>query len=160
MSEKPKNKLKTSELRRYTRALPIGKNIVCCADLGICKPIFKLSTNRLAMDLPVISLKPLILLDFFCYSSRSVGPIYDFARNSWDDNKKTMAGKPMKMHTDHAFANEHWRRWDYVNKFLRSKPEGIHAADDYSIVRYSSIAEMPFDMDRMDFFGRGVYNRK
>lgn len=28
------------------------------------------------MDLPVISLKPLILLYFFCYSSRSVGPKY------------------------------------------------------------------------------------
>mgnify|MGYP004439483573 CR=1 len=31
------------------------------------------------MDLPVISLKPLILLDFFCYSSRSVGPKYDLS---------------------------------------------------------------------------------
>ena len=84
--------------------------------------------------------------------------IYDFARNSWDDTTKTMTGKPMKMHTEHAFANEHWQREDYVNAKLRAKPKVIEAKDDYSIVRYSSIPEMPFDIDRMDFYGRGVYD--
>ena len=53
------------------------KNVACCTDFGICKIIFKQSKNRLAVDPLVMSLNPLILLDFFCFSPRSVDPTYD-----------------------------------------------------------------------------------
>jgi hypothetical protein len=35
---------------------------------------------------------------------------YDFARNTWDDKAKSMTAPPMKMHIEHSFRNNKWRR--------------------------------------------------
>jgi len=83
---------------------------------------------------------------------------YDFARNSWDDNSKTMTGKPLKMHLDHSFNVSKFRREDYVDKKLRAKPSVVKWTKDYSIDRYSSISEMPFEIERIHFTKTGEYD--
>lgn len=47
---------------------------------------------------------------------------YDFARNSWDDASKTMTTRPMKMHIEHSFDNEKWRRENWVKENLLVRP--------------------------------------
>jgi len=83
---------------------------------------------------------------------------YDFARNSWNDNEKAMTGKPMKMHLDHAFNASHSRREDYVKEKLLAKPSVIKWTKDYYIDRYSSIPEMPFEIERVHFYDKGEHD--
>ena len=82
---------------------------------------------------------------------------YDFARPSWDDGKKTMTGKPVRMQMEHSCANNKWRREDYVDKKLRAKPRVIKWTKDYYIDKYSSVSEMPFDIERIFFYKKGEY---
>ncbi len=82
---------------------------------------------------------------------------YDFARNSWDDEKKTMTGKPLKMHLEHAFDNEHWRRENYVKDHLRARAEVTKWTKEYWMDKFSSLPEMPFDIERIYFDNRGEY---
>jgi mannose-6-phosphate isomerase class I len=77
---------------------------------------------------------------------------YDFARNSWDDETKTMTGKPMKMHLDHAFDNEKWRRGNWVKDNLLAKPAVAEWTKDYKRDIYASVPEMPFDIERFHFY--------
>ena len=83
---------------------------------------------------------------------------YDFARHSWDDKSKTMTGKPLKMHMDHSFNASKFRREDYVKEKLLAKPSVIKWTKDYSIDRYSSVAEMPFEIERIHFYKTGEYD--
>jgi hypothetical protein len=82
---------------------------------------------------------------------------FDFARNSWDDATKTMSGRPMKMHLEHSFANSKWRREDYVNEKLRAKPRVVKWTKGYSMERYSSVPEMPFEIERLHFYECAEY---
>ena len=82
---------------------------------------------------------------------------YDFARNSWDDEKKTMTGKPLKMHLKHAFDNEHYRRAKYVQENLRARAEITLWTKEYWMDKFSSLPEMPFDIERIYFDRRGEY---
>ncbi|WP_343246285.1 hypothetical protein [Diplocloster hominis] len=82
---------------------------------------------------------------------------YDFARQSWDDDKKTMTGKPLNMHLEHAFDNEHWRRAGYVQENLRARAEVTLWTKDYWMDKFSSLPEMPFDIERIYFDKRGEY---
>ena len=83
---------------------------------------------------------------------------YDFARNSWDDDAKSMTARPLKMHLDHSFDNGKWRREDYVDKKLRAKPSVIKWTKDYYIERYSTVAEMPFEIERINYYSRAEYD--
>jgi len=83
---------------------------------------------------------------------------YDFARSSWDDDNKTMTGKPLKMHLEHAFDNEKWCRSTYVKENLRASPEVIKWTKTYWVDQYASLPEMPFDIERIHFYGRGEYS--
>jgi mannose-6-phosphate isomerase class I len=76
---------------------------------------------------------------------------YDFARNSWDDNTKTMTAKPMRMHLDHAFSTEKWRRESYVKDKLIPKAKVVKWTKDYKFDRFDSIPEMPFEIERFHF---------
>ena len=82
---------------------------------------------------------------------------YDFARNSWDDNKKTMTGQPLKMHLEHAFDNEKWRRANYVDEKLRAKPQVVLWTKEFYMDRYSTLPEMPFEVERLHFSNRAEY---
>jgi hypothetical protein len=83
---------------------------------------------------------------------------YDFARNSWDDNSKTMTGKPLKMHLDHSFNNSRCRREDYVAKKLLARPSVVKWTKEYFIDRYSSVPEMPFEIERIHYYRQGEYD--
>ena len=82
---------------------------------------------------------------------------YDFARNSWDDNTKTMTGKPLKMHLEHGFDNERYRRESFVKDKLRAKPEIVSWNKEWYMDRYSTLDEMPFDVERI-FFDKRAEN--
>ena len=83
---------------------------------------------------------------------------YDFARNSWDDKTKTMTGNPLKMQLDHSFRVSKYRREDYVDKKLRAKPSVIKWTREYYIDRYSSVPEMPFEIERIHYQNKGEYD--
>lgn len=83
---------------------------------------------------------------------------YDFARNSWDDNTKTMTGKPLKMHMDHSFNCSKFRREDYVDKKLRAKPSVVKWTKDFYLDRYSSVPEMPFEIERLHYYKTAEYD--
>lgn len=72
---------------------------------------------------------------------------YDFARPTWDDEAKSMTGKRMRMHIDHSFKNNKWRRTDYVADKLRATPVVVRGDGDTRQDRYSSISEMPFEIE-------------
>jgi hypothetical protein len=76
---------------------------------------------------------------------------YDFARPTWDDKAKSMTGPRMKMHIEHSFRNNRWRREKYVEENLRAKPAVVHGDGDTRMDRYSSISEMPFEIERFVF---------
>ena len=77
---------------------------------------------------------------------------YDFARNSWDDEKKTMTAKPCRMQLEHGFDNEKWRRGSWVKDHLLAKPRVTEWTKDYKHDRYTSLPEMPFDIDRYHYY--------
>ncbi len=76
---------------------------------------------------------------------------YDFARHTWDDNAKSMTAPPMRMHIEHSFRNEKWRREKYVQEHLRATPAVVRGDGDRRMDRYSTIAEMPFEIERFVF---------
>lgn len=82
---------------------------------------------------------------------------YDFMRPTWDDNKKSMTGKPMNMHLEHYIDNEKWCREAWVEKNLRARPEVIKWTKEYWIDRYSTYGPMPFEIERIHFDERGEY---
>lgn len=76
---------------------------------------------------------------------------YDFARHTWDDKAKSMTAPPMRMHIEHSFRNNKWRREKYVQEHLRARPEVVHGDGDTRMDRFTSIREMPFHIERFVF---------
>lgn len=76
---------------------------------------------------------------------------YDFARHTWDDKKKSMTAPPMRMHLEHSFRNNKWRREKYVQEHLRARPVVVRGDGDTRLDRYTSVPEMPFEIERFVF---------
>jgi hypothetical protein len=76
---------------------------------------------------------------------------YDFARHTWDDTAKSMTAPPMKMHLEHSFRNNKWRREKYVQEHLRARALVIDGDGDTRHDRFSTISEMPFEIERFIF---------
>jgi hypothetical protein len=76
---------------------------------------------------------------------------YDFARHTWDDKAKSMTGPPMRMHIEHSFRNNKWRREKYVQEHLRARPIVVRGDGDTRMDRFSTISEMPFEIERFVF---------
>jgi hypothetical protein len=83
---------------------------------------------------------------------------YDFARNSWDDNTKTMTARPMKMHLDHAFDNDKYCRESYVAHHFRARPIVKKWTKEYMLDQYTSDPRMPFHIERLQFEQRADYS--
>lgn len=83
---------------------------------------------------------------------------YDFARNSWDDETKTMTARPMKMHMEHSFDNEKWRRETWVKDNLLARPKVEKWTKEYKFDRYASVPEMPFEIERFHFYTKAEYS--
>jgi len=76
---------------------------------------------------------------------------YDFARPTWDDKAKSMTAPRMKMHLEHSFRNNRWRREKYVAENLRARPVVVRGDGKTRMDRYTSISEMPFEIERFVF---------
>lgn len=76
---------------------------------------------------------------------------YDFARSTWDDKAKSMTAPPMRMHLEHSFRNNKWRREKYVQEHLRARPVVVRGDGDTRMDRYTTVAEMPFEIERFVF---------
>ncbi len=74
---------------------------------------------------------------------------YDFARNTWDDNTKTMTAKQMKMHLEHSFDNQKWIREGRVESHHRARPITQAGDGKYRYDQYETIDEMPFHIERI-----------
>ncbi len=83
---------------------------------------------------------------------------YDFARPSWDDDKKTMTGKPLKMHLEHGRNMEKTRRASWVKDNLLSTPLVVKWTPGYFIDRYKTYSVMPYHVERMHFEKCGEYS--
>ena len=83
---------------------------------------------------------------------------YDFARPSWDDNKKTMTGKPLKMHLEHGRNMEKTRRASWVKDHLLSTPNVVKWTKDYFIDRYKTTPVMPYHVERIHFEKVGEFS--
>ena len=83
---------------------------------------------------------------------------YDFARPSWDDNAKTMTGKPLKMHLEHGRNMEKTRRASWVKDHLLSAPKVIKWTKDYYMDQYKSTPVMPYHVERIHFEKCGEYS--
>jgi len=83
---------------------------------------------------------------------------YDFVRPTWDDKKKSMTAKPMRMHLDHYFAFDQGRRASWVKDNLRSRPKVVKWTQDYWLDRYASLPMMPFEIERLNFIKRAEYD--
>jgi len=83
---------------------------------------------------------------------------YDFARNSWDDDSKTMTARPMKMHIEHSFDNEKWRRENWVKDNLLARPKIEKWTKDCKLDRYASVPEMPFEIERLHFYAKAEHD--
>ena len=83
---------------------------------------------------------------------------YDFARPSWDDNAKTMTGKPLKMHLEHGRNMEKTRRASWVKDHLLSTPNVVKWTKNYFIDRYKTTPVMPYHVERIHFEKVGEYS--
>ena len=83
---------------------------------------------------------------------------YDFARPSWDDNAKTMTGKPLKMHLEHGRNMEKTRRASWVKDNLLSTPNVVKWTKDYFIDRYKTTPVMPYHVERIHFEKVGEFS--
>lgn len=76
---------------------------------------------------------------------------YDFARHTWDDQAKSMTAPPMRMHLEHSFRNNRWRRERYVQEHLRARPVVVRGDGDTRMDRFTTLPEMPFEIERFVF---------
>ena len=83
---------------------------------------------------------------------------YDFARPSWDDEAKSMTGKPLKMHLEHGRNMEKTRRASWVKDNLLSTPTVVKWTKEYFIDRYKSTPVMPYHVERIHFEKCGEYS--
>lgn len=83
---------------------------------------------------------------------------YDFARPSWDDDAKTMTGKPLKMHLEHGRNMEKTRRASWVKDHLLSTPLVVKWTPEYYIDRYKSYSVMPYHVERIHFEKNAEYS--
>lgn len=82
---------------------------------------------------------------------------YDYMRPTWDDVKGTMTGKPMKMHLDRYFNIDKGCRADYVRDHLRPRAKVISWNREYSMDRFATLPQMPFEIERIHFNSRAEY---
>ena len=82
---------------------------------------------------------------------------YDFMRPTWDDVKGTMTGKPMKMHLDRYFNIDKGCRACYVRDHLKPRAKMVSWNKEYSMDRFATLPQMPFEIERIHFNERGEY---
>src|SRR5258707_4264174 len=62
-----------------------------------------------------------------------------------------MPEPPMRMHLEHSFRNNKWRREGYVQEHLRARPVVVRGDGDTRMDRFTTLSEMPFEIERFVF---------
>ena len=83
---------------------------------------------------------------------------YDFMRPTWDDKAGTMTGKPMKMHLDRYFSIDKCCRASYVRDNLKPRAKVVKWTKEYSMDRFDTLPQMPFEIERLHFTERAEYS--
>jgi hypothetical protein len=86
--------------------------------------------------------------------------LYDYVRATWDEDSKSMTGKPLKLHLDRGFDNEKWRREGWVRDNLIPRARVVQWHKDFWMDRYDSCAEMPIEIERFHFLSKAPYSTK
>jgi len=76
---------------------------------------------------------------------------FDFARKTWDDEKKEMTAPPLKMHLEHSFDNDKFIRESRVQNTHRARPVTTNGNGKFRKDQYSTLPEMPFYIERIFF---------
>lgn len=76
---------------------------------------------------------------------------YDFMRPTWDDEKGTMTGAPMKMHLDRYFSIDKNCRACYVKDHLKPRAKVVSWNKEFSMDRFDTLPQMPFEIERLHF---------
>lgn len=82
---------------------------------------------------------------------------YDFMRPTWDDVKGTMTAPPMKMHLDRYFSIDKCCRASYVRDHLKPRAKVIRWSKEFSMDRFDTLPQMPFEIERLHFEHRAEY---
>ena len=77
--------------------------------------------------------------------------MHDYGRHTWDDKTRTMTGKKCNLQCEHGFNIDMARRESWVKDNLLAKAKVIKWTPDYSVDRFSSLPEMPFEIERFHF---------
>lgn len=77
--------------------------------------------------------------------------MHDYGRQTWNDQTMTMTGKKCNLQCEHGFNIDQARRESWVKDHLLAKPEVIKWTPDYSMDRYGTLPEMPFEIERFHF---------
>ena len=102
--------------------------------------------NLLELEMDVQNSKQSIEYSFF---------IYDYLRNTWDDVKKSMNGRPAKLQIKHGFNQIKWnRREKWVKNNLFPSTNIIRSGSDWSEEQFVSLPKMPYYIERLNFKNR------
>lgn len=81
--------------------------------------------------------------------------LYDYLRNTWNDDKKSMSGKPIKLHLKHGFEQISWdRRENWVERNLFPKTEVIRNGKGWSEEQFILLSGYPYCIERLNFENR------
>ncbi|MHB8278205.1 MAG: class I mannose-6-phosphate isomerase [Candidatus Humimicrobiaceae bacterium] len=81
--------------------------------------------------------------------------LYDYLRNTWDDDKKSMSGKPVKLHLKHGFEQINWnQRESWVKKNLFPKTNVKRSGKSWSEEQFISLSGYPYYIERLNFENR------
>lgn len=84
--------------------------------------------------------------------------MHDYGRHSWNEETKTMTGNKCALQPQHGFAVDKFLRANWVRDNLRARPVVQKWTKDYCFERYTSLPEMPFDIERFHFMKRAEYD--
>ncbi len=84
--------------------------------------------------------------------------MHDYGRHTWNDTERTMTGKKCNLQCRHGFSMDMARRESWVKDHLRARPQVVKWTPEYSIEQYTTLPEMPFHIERIQFAKRAEYS--
>lgn len=84
--------------------------------------------------------------------------MHDFGRHTWNAETREMTGKKCNLQCKHGFNMDLGRRESWVKDNLRARPKVIKWTPEYNIEQFSSLPEMPFHIERINFNQKGEYS--
>jgi hypothetical protein len=78
--------------------------------------------------------------------------LYDYWRNTWNDQTKTWTGKPVKLQIEHGLRQcRFYRKEKWVAEHIRPKPVVLRSGDGWSEEQFETYNPMPYHIERLNF---------